>query len=1129
MGDSQETILSEDPSVNEDEEREISEQIAEIVENNRIPITEDLFDFKPKKRGVLFPVMINVLAVAVVVGVFFFADWYTEQKKETLSVEAQSYMSAEGRLIAAIRRESEARLEEKDQEIAGIREQLQSLDEQRNQIQNQMEQEIAEREAELRQSLQQQLSLERSRLEALGRSEAEIERELEELEAEVRLEQEGRIAAYREQMQEEIAEKERELEETKAMTEQLLEQARSERENLAERAALREEELKARYEEEQRRLEARTSEAEDEIEELTTARRQEMLISDNIIGTYDVVERQLASDEFEAAEEALANLRQILLDPTVDQLPVVSRRREADLFVIDALERLVEMQAAADQEKTRESIIQTANLLTAARGLVTRGDELTSIGEMSKALSEYRDAIDMVPSMKHARSEIERIELELLQERTADALEEAAGYLEEDPSRAIEAYRQAALGGAATNMEKQAINSLFDTMQRIHSREVSALESTVAEREDEIDRLQSRLSASQRDVRNANSRIRTLESELARANRSIAEMEKSAIKSDARIETLSAMVDERDQQIDSLDDQLESKISEATALMRQVQSMQDALQNQRERADALQERLEEKDDALASARLETRNANEQIGALEASVEDRRSEAVALMRQVQNLQGVLREERAEVSSLESQIDDLESQRDEAKKTATEQTAQVITLRRELQAEKRRVETAETRASEAENRLESVHTELSHAKKRAEDAVARAETAEKRAEAAERKAEEAENRAETERQAAVAAQEQVKVWRNRAEELQTSQAQLQTAYSELQSKLEKSEEEVAQLRDSSGSSNDALSEELEAIREELVEKSDTIQTLSGELEVLEDRLAETESELAEARSAAEAARSRAEAAEQEQAEAEKETANARAEAEEAMQTVETLKAEAADAKETLVGFETRYKEYKRRIEEELAEDGSRIREASSRFDSFLRNVAEDIFPNVATLRSAIVQSLVDTEAAVAAESGRKTALNEILRYADLLKAGDTASFVARAAFDALASKDLLYKRVFDRIDELAADDSTGAGSGTLQRLVEIGTVGNFEAGKITIAVGTGADVSPEQGDTVLVKRLTGEGVEKSIAQGLVIAGGTGEVQADIRLYLDETPPSPGDTVYLETYISVSEDQG
>ena len=120
----EESILSDTQDVSEEDKKDILKQIDKVVEDNKIPVTRDLFKLSPKKKGVFLPIFVNLFAAGIIVAGYLLTTWYFEQKKETLSTQAQSYQSAEGRLIAELKAESESKLKAKDGEIGKIQEEL---------------------------------------------------------------------------------------------------------------------------------------------------------------------------------------------------------------------------------------------------------------------------------------------------------------------------------------------------------------------------------------------------------------------------------------------------------------------------------------------------------------------------------------------------------------------------------------------------------------------------------------------------------------------------------------------------------------------------------------------------------------------------------------------------------------------------------------------------------------------------------------------------------------------------------------------------------------------------------------------------------------------------------------------
>jgi chromosome segregation ATPase len=127
--------------ISEEEQREIFAQINAIAEKNRLSLAAGADGisekgkkkkakrgFKAKKSGGLFPVLVNIAAIAALAGGFF--ALYTLQGKTDAEVRegARVYNTAERALIDTIRKETSSRLETKENEISVITSQLEDID-----------------------------------------------------------------------------------------------------------------------------------------------------------------------------------------------------------------------------------------------------------------------------------------------------------------------------------------------------------------------------------------------------------------------------------------------------------------------------------------------------------------------------------------------------------------------------------------------------------------------------------------------------------------------------------------------------------------------------------------------------------------------------------------------------------------------------------------------------------------------------------------------------------------------------------------------------------------------------------------------------------------------------------------
>lgn len=716
-----EVHLVDDAEVSEEDRAQINEQINQIIDETRIHDTDDI-DLRPKKRGVALPVAINLLAAIVIAGAFYAASTLSERRELDMSIAARESQTPEGRLIAEIRRDAESRIEQKEAEISRIEGELAQLDAEREQLRNEMDEELARREAQFQAALAQQISLERNRLEALGRSEQDIADSIAELEASVRSEQNAELEEYRERAQAEIARKEAELERSQEMTQQILAAAQAERTRLEDESALREEELIARYEAEKAALSERTTEAELTLEHLAATRSQESLISDQIIGTYALLEDRLSAGDFAAAQEDLDRLESILLDPKLDNVPFISDRRETELFIINALGTLVELQASAERQGATESIIENAEQLAAARGLVSRGDALFADGETVQAAARYRDAIRLLPALSRASEQIETIEQADLDSQIARLLEDGASLLDSGSTEeAIARFAEAAALGSRGSLAKQAAASLDSVHRALAEQAADSYESRIASLETTRDRLRATeayledsLESSERLIANLRQtvadrdrRVATLENQsrqlradLAEAERESAELGISFAEATERVASLESVLTARDGEIADLKSRFETEAERANGLARDLEREKALTAELRSESDQLSTSIEALRRSLDTANRELSQAGSTVSRLESDLSTAKAD-------VASLEAALAEARSKASSAAERSEELSSELEIARSTLRDTSEELEAARGEVDVVKRQaIESAqefEARTSELETAI------------------------------------------------------------------------------------------------------------------------------------------------------------------------------------------------------------------------------------------------------------------------------------------------------------------------------------------------------------------------------------------------------------------------------------------
>ncbi|MDC7125039.1 MAG: hypothetical protein PQJ46_05700, partial [Spirochaetales bacterium] len=391
--------MSDDSQIDlkQEEKEEILEELNEMVASNRIKITKDKVKITPKKNGLGLPLLINFLAIAAVASTFIFSTKLFEQKQEDLRIETKNYQSAEGKLLAELKKQTEAQMAQKDEEIHNIQSKMDELNKKSEELAKNMEQEIKQHEIEMQEALEAELEKERKKLQAEGRSEAYIQEQLQELERQRHEEYQAELAAFRAESEREIAERQRELEQAKQLNQQLLEEMNQERERLKKEAEEREKEIAANQQEN----DEKTSSAEEEMKQLALDMEKESLILDQINGSYKAIFTAINNGNLEEALTQIESLQHFINDPTISVLKNIANRRQNDINILSKLKTEIESELYKSEADT-ENLAEAADLLMSARQISALGDQEYSANNFDKAGEYYDLAIKEIPAIKKA-------------------------------------------------------------------------------------------------------------------------------------------------------------------------------------------------------------------------------------------------------------------------------------------------------------------------------------------------------------------------------------------------------------------------------------------------------------------------------------------------------------------------------------------------------------------------------------------------------------------------------------------------------------------------------------------------------------------------------------------------------
>ncbi len=571
QGNLHDEIPVEVEGFSEEERQEIVSQIDEVARQNRIASTEAFTKMHPQKKGAVFPLVVNILALMFIGAGIFAAQYYFGQRIEQLGIESRQVETAEGKILEEVKKESEQKLQAKEQEISQIRADLQEIAQERQALQENMEAEIASKEQQLRASLEEALRQERQRLESEGISSDDLEQQLQQFRSQQEQQYQAAIEEYRAETMQQLEEKEQQLREAQETAEQILAEASREKEQIVEETQAREAELRQQFEQEREQLTAETAEAQQELERLAELRNNEQLYRDQINSMYREIQTALSEGDRQTAQAEIADMRDFLQSVAIDEAPSVARRRNIDQFILNVLEEeATEVAAASD-----ESLLEGAKTISALRSTVEDARQLEQEGRVYEAKRTYNRALEMLPSVATAAGRLDEINRQEQAERIRELLSEAQSSTEAgETDQALEQFT-AAISESA-NTHSAAAGTAVEGVIEIFSTRVETAESAYRARQREYEQ---RIAELRSQVAALEQEESSLQEQLQQRSASTTELTDQIDQKDEQIDELSETLQQRQQQINSLSDQIDQLETTQEQLTRQYQSAQRQVAN----------------------------------------------------------------------------------------------------------------------------------------------------------------------------------------------------------------------------------------------------------------------------------------------------------------------------------------------------------------------------------------------------------------------------------------------------------------------------------------------------------------------------------------------------------------------
>ncbi len=441
-----EFVLDEKSGISKEDQQDILQEIEKVSAQSRIAVTPETMTVSAAKKGFLFPLLVNIFFVLLLAGGGFTLYYLFQRGETVLMAEGSAITSAEGKLIEELKRESEAKLLEKNREISQIQSRLQDIDQQRQDLQANMNAKIEAREAELRGVLETELTAERESLRQQGISEQDINLRLQELEAQKTAAFQQELEVFKRQAEEERLQVEQSLQDLRSEYEQNLAQANSERQRVLEEARIREAELRSQLDARTEELEQETLQAREELNRLAAQQEKQALATGQLNGFYRRVRDDIQNENLDQALEDLDSIKEYLDDPSVATLPNILQRREIELFVVDSISGLVRTEMQKTEVDT-SSLIASADLLNGIKNRIVEGDSLFNQGEIGAAEEKYREALALIPEIAKAHryfltktEEAEQVRRQTLRDYLQTA---QAAFASQDYAAAVSSYTKA--------------------------------------------------------------------------------------------------------------------------------------------------------------------------------------------------------------------------------------------------------------------------------------------------------------------------------------------------------------------------------------------------------------------------------------------------------------------------------------------------------------------------------------------------------------------------------------------------------------------------------------------------------------------------------------------------------------
>ncbi len=390
-----------DSGISREDQKDILQEIEKVATKNRIAVNPEAFAVRAAKKGVLFPVLVNLAALITLVGGLTGLYFFFQRGETQLARSQTGVITAEGKLIETFKKESEARLLEKNQQIDQIQGRLQEIDKQRQDLQANMDAKVRQREDQLKASMAAELAAEKVRLQKQGLSEQDIANRLSAMEAQKNADSQRQLAAFRAQAETDTQKSDENLRSLQAEFNANLATANAERQQVLEDSKKREADLQAQLEQKTKEAASAQASSQQALAALQSRKQQEDLVAGQLVGLYSVVKADISAKDFSKAITGLQAIRDYVNSASVAAFPSMQQRRDVDLFLVDSLTSYVQGQLSPASADT-SSLIAASGQISEVRTAVAQADAQAQAGNVAEAERLYAKALAVMPEIQRS-------------------------------------------------------------------------------------------------------------------------------------------------------------------------------------------------------------------------------------------------------------------------------------------------------------------------------------------------------------------------------------------------------------------------------------------------------------------------------------------------------------------------------------------------------------------------------------------------------------------------------------------------------------------------------------------------------------------------------------------------------